>query len=182
MQKFKENDLTEQKYIDAKAEAFTTQADGLDEMEAGAYTCFQLGDALYETERAPLTKAIDQEIFRQVFPEIFDAFVRGGSFEAYLTVFRKIFGEDVDVEFTVPAAGKLNIDIEATNISLYDFVARRIEGAEWVRDNVITTDGGPDQIMFQMFKGFQSQYELEQMLFEMVPAGIFTTITLSQGS
>lgn len=143
----------------------------------GAYTCVPLGNVLYDGGFAPLSKAISREIYSAAFSEIFQAFVDGGTFESYLTVFTKIFGEDVEVEFTVPAPGKLNIDITAPGTLLSDFIARRIEDNEYLFDEVIDDEG--DNIAFFSFQGFESQYELEQMLFEMVPGGIFTTITLN---
>lgn len=154
----------------------------LDEFLEGAYETAPLGDLIFDTGRSPLSNAIKKEIFRAAFKEIFDAFVKVGTFDAYLTVFTKIFGDDVDVEFTVPGPGQLNIDIEATNIEISNFVARYIEDNAYLFDNVIYEDGdGSDNIVFQSIQGFQSQYELEQMLFEMVPGGIYTQITLTLG-
>ena len=146
----------------------------------GAYTCFLLGELLYDSGRAPLANAIAREIFREAFATIFDAFVVAGSFESYLTVFRNIFGEDVDVTFTVPAPGKLQISIEATGVELNNFDVRRIVDNAYVLDDLVDYVG--DTIVLQTIKGFTSQYELEQMLFEMVPAGVFTQITLTLGA
>lgn len=143
------------------------------------YSCMVLGDLLFESQRTPLANAIPQAIFRESFPEIYDAFVSCGIFESYLTVFRKIFGDDVEVEFTVPAPGKLLIDIVAAGVELSDFVARSIVSNAYVFDEVV--DEEDDNIVFQTIKGFTSEYELEQMLFEMVPAGIYTEITLDLG-
>ena len=144
---------------------------------AGAYTAFPLGDLIYEEGRSPLSNAILQSIFRESFPEIFEAFVVSGSFESYLTVFRKIFGDDVDVTFTIPDPGKLEIVIIASGLEISKFIAREIVDNAYVFDYVVDDVG--DNIVFQTVKGFQSQYELEQMLFELVPAGIYTEITLT---
>lgn len=141
-----------------------------------AYLAMNLGDVIYESGRSPLANAIDQAIFRESFVEIFEAFVIAGSFASYITVFEKIFGDSVEIDFTIPAPGKLNIDIIAEEIVLTNFVARYIDNNAYVFDNVVTQDG--DQIVFQSIKGFKTQYELEQMLHEMVPAGIFTDISL----
>jgi hypothetical protein len=151
-----------------------------DEFFEGAYEAAQLGDVLYETNRTPLANAILQSIFRTSFKQIFDAFVSVGTFESYLTVFRKIFGDDVVVNFTVPGNGKLNIAIEATGVELSDFIARYIQSNVYLFDEVV--DEEDDNIAFQTIKGFTSQYELEQMLFEMVPAGVYTEITLDLGA
>jgi hypothetical protein len=145
-----------------------------------AYNCFKLGELLYDNDLAPLANAIPRAIFRESFAVLFDAFVVAGTFESYLTVFRQIFGEDVDVVFTVPGPGQLNIDITATGIEYNNFVARSIVAEEYVYDNVVDDVG--DQIVFQGVKGFESQYELEQMLYELVPTGVYTEITLTLGA
>jgi hypothetical protein len=152
----------------------------LDAFENGAYQCFELGDLLVESNRAPLSQAMLQSIFREAFSTIFGSFIVAGTFESYLTVFRNIFGEDVDVTFTVPAAGKLQIDVVAPGLIESDFVSRYIESNSYLYDTMV--DDVDDTIIFQTVKGFESQYELEQMLFEMVPAGIYTEISLTVGA
>lgn len=172
-------DATELK-IDAVVEPTFSDIDlQLDAFLEGAYEAGPLGDVIFDTGRSPLSNAIPKDIFRLAFKEIFDAFVAVGTFEAYITVFKKIFGDDVVIEFTVPAAGKLGIEITAAGVELTEFIARYIENNQYVYDEVIDWDG--DNIVFQSIKGFTSQYELEQMLFEMVPAGVFTTISLTLG-
>lgn len=144
-----------------------------------AYGCFVLGELLYDNNYAPLANAIPRDIFRESFATVFDAFLVAGSFESYLTVFRNIFGDDVEVTFGVPSPGKLTIDIVAEGFQLSLFMARRIVGNAYVLDEIIDDEG--DNIVFQTVKGFETQYELEQMLFEMVPDGIYTEISLSVG-
>ena len=179
MQFFK-GDEQEQRFA-AVGEAITTQLSAQrSDFTTGAYTAFPLGELLYDTGRAPLANAIPREIFREAFYTIFESFLSAGTFESYLTVFRNIFGEAVEVTFTVPAPGKLEIDIVAAGIELYDIVARQIVGDELVIYEIIDDEG--DNIAAQAVKGFESQYELEQMLFEMVPAGIYTQISLTVGS
>lgn len=144
------------------------------------YNAAPLGDVLYNSKRAPLANAIAQSIFRLAFKEIFEAFKVAGTFPSYITVFKKIFGDSVEIDFSVPAPGKLNIDIIASGVEFSDFVARYIENNSYLFDEVIDDEG--DNIVFQTVKGFTSQYELEQMLFELVPNGIYTTITLDLGA
>lgn len=176
MQYFK-GDALEQKFDNAGEPILSDLSMQKDLFFAGAYGAAPLGDVIFDDLRSPLSNAIPKEIFRIAFAEIFEAFIAVGTFEAYLTVFRKIFGDDVDVTFTVPAAGKLNIDILANEVELSLFIARYIEDNAYVRDQVIDDEG--DSIVFQSIKGFTSEYELNQMLFEMVPAGIYTNITLA---
>lgn len=179
LQYFKGDD-TEKKFVLAAKDTLDGLELNKDEFFDQAYETAGLGLVIFDSGRSPLSNAISRDIFGSAFSQIFDAFVKVGTFEAYLTVFRKIFGEDVDVQFTVPAPGKLTIEIEAQGVELTRFITRYIEDNAYVYDNMVTEDG--DQIVFQSIKGFTSQYELEQMLFEMVPAGIFTDISLTLGA
>lgn len=173
-------DAIEQKFYNSAGSVFDNLSGERDTFFEEAYECYLLGDVLWTLDATPLSNAIAKDIFISSFSVIFDAFIVAGSFESYLTVFRKIFGDDVDVTFTVPAPGKLTILIEAQGVELTNFVSREISNDEYVISNLITQDG-LDNIVFQTIKGFTSQYELEQMLYEMVPAGVFTSITLELG-
>lgn len=177
MQNFK-GDATELKFRASGEGILDLLTIQLDAFYDGAYSAAPLGDVLYDTERSPLANAIDRDIFRNSFDEIFQAFIVSGSFESYLTVFNKIFGAEVEVAFTVPAPGKLQIAIEADEVELSPWVARTIQDNLYVFDEMIEEDSG-DNICFQTIKGFKTQYELEQMLYELVPAGIYTEITLT---
>ncbi len=175
---FKGDDI-EKKFYDAGSPTLIGLNLQRDIFSAGAYEAMPLGDLMFDDQRAPLSNAISKTIFRESYSQIFDAFIDVGTFEAYIIVFKKIFGEDVEITFTVPAAGRLQIDIVATGLDISDFVSRYIADNAYVFDNVVTEDS--DQIVFQTVKGFATQYELEQMLFEMVPAGVFTEISLTVG-
>lgn len=178
MQFFK-GDETELKFYEAGKVIFDQIDAQKDLFFSDAYTAYDLGGLIYDLKKSPLSNAISRDIFREAFKEIFNGFINAGTFESYIDIFTKIFGESVSIEFTVPAPGKLNIYIEADGVILYDFAARYIEDNEYVFDEVIDDEG--DNIVFQTVKGFTSQYELETMLFELVPGGIFTTISLTVG-
>lgn len=178
MQYFK-GDETELKFFRSANPALLALENGKDDFFDGAYSCFKLGEVLYDGGFSPLANAIPRDIFRESFSVVYDAFVEAGSFESYLTVFRNIFGPDVEVTFTVPAPGKLQIDIVAAGLATYDFTVRTIVDDAYVRDTIVDDVG--DTLIFRSIKGFETQYELEQMLFEMVPGGIYTEITLTIG-
>jgi hypothetical protein len=178
-QAFKPNDLLEQRMVSVASGLLGAKSLSLTEFFEQAYEAFPFGAMIYDEGRSPLSNAIPRNIFLEAFSQIFEAFTVAGSFESYLFVFQRIFGETVDVEFDVPAAGKLNITIVADGIILSDLVERRIVNNEYVFSEIIDDEG--DNISLQTIKGFQSQYELEQMLFEMVPAGIYTEINLTVG-
>ncbi len=205
MQKFKGDDV-ENKYIAVGEPVFDALSAEKDAFEEGAYFSGPLGDILWTDERAPLAQTIKQDIFRDAFQEIFVQYQYAGTFESYLAIFRQIFGPQVDVMFTVPDPGKLTIVIVAQGFTIDDIIddvgdsliddvsdhlvsktknaidfylaiVRQFEGDVLVNYELIDSDG--DNIIFQYAKGFKTQYELEQMLFEFVPAGIFTTVTLT---
>lgn len=178
MQFFK-GDEKELKFYNSGKPEFDSIYFQKNEFSENAFDCFMLGEAIHETECSPIGRAVNIVIFREAFSAIFNSFEFVGSFESYLTVFKTIFGDDVQVTFTIPDTGKLEINIVATGIQLFDFNSRFIQNNSYQYETIIDDEG--DVIGFQIIKGFQSQYELEQMLFEMVPAGIYTTISLTLG-
>lgn len=178
MQFFK-GDSEELKYYESGRTILETLSSHKSEFFTEAYGCFVLGELLYDNNYAPLANAIPRAIFRESFETLFESFLAAGSFESYITVFKNIFGDSVEVTFTVPAPGKLNIDIVATGLETYGMTVREIVDDLYEYFTLVDDEG--DRIVLQAVKGFESQYELEQMLFEMVPAGIYTEITLTVG-
>lgn len=179
MPQFFKGDSEELKYYESGRSITEVLSAQKSEFFDQAYGCFVLGELLYDNDFAPLANAIPREIFRESFATVFDSFLVAGTFEAYLTVFRNVFGDDVDVTFTVPAPGKLQIAIVATGLAIYGMTVRHIVDDAYEYFTLVDDEG--DRIVLQAVKGFESQYELEQMLFEMVPAGIYTEISLTVG-
>ena len=179
MSQFYKGDSEELKFYNAGEPVLTGLAMQKNDFWTDAYNCYVLGQIIWDSARSPLANAITRSIFRKSFQTIFESFLFAGSFESYLIVFKKVFGASVDVTFTVPAPGKLNIDIVADTIEITDFITRYISENSYFYDEVIDDEG--DNIAFQSVEGFESEYELQQMLFEMVPAGIYTNITLTIG-
>jgi len=178
MQYFK-GDSTEIKYDESAKTLLDIISVDLNTFFDESFDCFVLGDVIWDSDRSPLANAINKSIFRESFPAIFEVFLEAGSFEGYLSVFRNIFGDGVDVSFTVPAAGKLEIDITSDQVVLSDLVAREVVNNAYVFSEII--DHEDDNIAVQSIKGMESEAEVEQMLFELVPDGIYTEITLTIG-
>lgn len=178
MQKFKNDDF-ENKIINGAKSVFDDRSWQKTVFFDECFSTYNLGDILRELNAMPLSRAIKEEIFREIFSELLVIFKEGGTFENYISVFKKVFGDDVSVTFTIPAPAKLEIDIVATGLLISDLVSRYIEENEYRFDEIIDQEG--DNIAAQTVKGFETQYELEQMLFELVAGGIFTTITLTLG-
>lgn len=142
----------------------------------GAYTSYSLGDVLYDLRRGPLAGAISKEVYRTSFFAVYELFTRPGTFEFYLSVFRAIFGDQVDVSFNVPAPGKLEINVEALNVILYDILGREIVDNEYVYTEVIDHDG--NNIAGQGTMGPKTQSEMDAIMIEIVPQGIWVETTL----
>lgn len=151
-----------------------------DTLNANAWVTYRLGGSIHDSSSSPLVTAIQRFIFREAFAEIFQAFIDVGTAEAYLVVFRRIFGDTVDVQFTIPDPGVLEIDIIADGFILYDIICRQIVDNEYTTTELIDDEG--NNIGGNAVQGFQTQSELENMLREMVPSGIFPIISLTIGS
>lgn len=178
-QLFKTNDERDQKILAAVQPIMALIGSGRDDFYDGAWEAFPLGDMLYELNRDPMVGAITQETFRTSFFAIHELFTRPGTFEFYLSVFRAVWGVDVDVEFTVPNPGELLINIEAVTIQNDDFLARRIVDNQYVFDEVLDDEG--DNIALQGVQGVKTQNETDALIFELAPAGIWTQATLVVG-
>jgi hypothetical protein len=177
LQKFKPNDPQEQKFIDCILPSLDLLGVQLDSFFDGANECFLLGDILFVLNRSPLADIITQDIFRESFTAIHEYFTRPGTFEFYLEIFRKIWGNAVEVEFIIPAPGKLQININALSIESANFLARRIVSNHYLYDEVMDHDG--NNLCFQVTKGIKTQQETDALITELYPQGIWVQTTLT---
>ncbi len=176
LQPFKENDVLEGKVTNAFLTPLVTRDTELDAFFNGAFTCFALGDVLFTLSRDPLAGVISQNVYRKSFFAIHNLFTRPGTFEFYMEVFKAVWGDDVVVEFTIPGPGKLLISVEAVNVTLDNFMARKIVSGAYVYEEVIDEDG--DNIVFQGIQGLKTQAEADALLNELYPAGIWIGISV----
>lgn len=176
MQKFKENDEIEIRVAGATLPVLADIGDELDAFYEGAWQAAPLGDALFDTGRDPIIGVVTKDTFRNSFYAIHDLFTRPGTFEFYLDVFRAIFGPDVIVQFDVPTPGVLNIEIEAVDSIESIFLAREIVSSAYIYEEVIDHDG--DELAFQIDQGVLLQSEINALMREITPNGIFATATL----
>lgn len=178
MQYFK-GDETELKFVNAGLPAFTGVSLSKAAFFDGCYDAAPLGQLIWDLKASSIARGINRAAFSVVFNEIFNRFNVAGTFELYIDVFKLIFGEDAEIEFTVPAPGKLEIEISAAEATLFDFIAATIEDNDYTFDEVVDDTG--DNIAFATIAALVSQYETEQFLYQLAPGGIFTTITLTIG-
>lgn len=177
-QRFKENDESEAKVISVALPSLNALGIARDEFEVGAFTCFKLGEVLFDLERDPVAGVITREVFIKAFYGIHALFTRPGTFEFYLEMFRAIFGEDVDVEFTVPGPGQLSININSLFLEGFNLVARAVVDGDYEYYPLITSDTG-DYILAQGVAGIRTQGEIDALMAEVAPSGIYTICTLT---
>jgi hypothetical protein len=178
MELFK-GDAIEQKVMNAGLSAFSSIDAAKQSFYADGFKCATLARLLYDENRAPLTTSIPYENFKDVFNIIFDLFPVTGTFEVYIAVFNAIFGDDVEISFTVPDPGKLAIAIVATGLESSYFSAREIVENEY-ESNRVTDDQG-NKLYFVGIKGLTSEYAVTTMLYEMVTGGVYVTVSLTLG-
>ncbi len=176
LQAFKGNDTLEARVTAALIDMLEVVDGVRDQFFDNAYTAQPLGDVLAATGE-PIASAIPLEVFRASFPEIHQLYTRPGTFEFYLELFRKIWGESVTVEFTVSAPGKLKIEIDALSIQLNLALARVIEENVYVNYEIVDEDG--DNLIFQGTQGLQTLRQAQSIINELCPAGIWREVVLS---
>jgi hypothetical protein len=176
-QRFKANDPKEQQVIDLFMPTLETLGDERDAFFAGAFASYLLGDVLYDLDRDPMVGVIGKDLYRSSFPAIHDLFTRPGTFEFYLALFRSIFTDDTDIEFTILAPGHLVIDVTAVTREESYLMARTIVDGSYVYDRLVTSDLN-DPIMAQGFKGPKSESEIRGLVSEISAYGVFTEVNL----
>lgn len=141
-----------------------------------SYLCYRLGDVFFTLKRSPLADALTEDVFRRGFYYFTQLFTRPGTFEYYLDVFRAVWGDNVEVVFTIPTPGVLNITIKGIDLDVAYAVARRIENNVYQFYRILTGDG--DNLMWQVIAGSKSQSEVDAMMNELYPAGVIVNAEL----
>lgn len=178
LQPFKETDLLEPKFRDALLPTLETLGDSHDDFWNGADTAANLGDVLFALDRDPMANGVlTPEVYRKAFWAIHQIFTRPGTFEFYLEVFRAIWGDDVEVVFTVPLPGVLQIGIGEITLADFDLAFREIVSDVYVYSNAVTEAG--EQIIVRDTLGTKNQSEVNALMQEISPDGIFATATLT---
>ncbi len=177
MQLFKENDITEPLITGLAMPTLVELGLERDAFFLNAFTCYLLGEVLFDLERDPLASVITREVYRTSFPAIHELFTRPGTFEFYMDVFRKVFTEDVDVEFVIPGPGRLQINITALGFESFYILTRRIVDDAYVYERLVTSDAN-DPIVGRGTRGIKTQEEIEGLMAEISAYGVFTEVTL----
>jgi hypothetical protein len=126
----------------------------------------------------PFSARVPREAFVSFIRQAIPNFKFTGTFESYLFILNSIFGSAVEVLFTIPAAGRLQIEVNAGGATVdFDWIAKRFEDGGFVLDNLVTSDG--DQLILASIVGIETEGQLQALFDELIPAGIQTEITLN---
>lgn len=177
MQRFKQNDPIERKVTDC----FSPMTELIENMRTeffdGAYTSYGLGEAIFNIGADPMARSSSKETYLESYPAFHELFKKPGTFDFFLGVFRSVWGDDVEVEFSIPTPGHLVINIEALESRADNWTARSIVDNEYIYDNMVDHVG--DNLMFQAVNGVKTQQEVDTMMAELSVQGIFTETTLT---
>ena len=136
-----------------------------------AYNVYVLGD--YTWGSILISRAMPLEVWRRGYGRFIEGMAFSGTVEQYISLFKGIFTEDVEVEFTVPEAGKLHIDIGVPAGGLEFFEWLTIDG-----DNI--EDDTATKLFFARVLTQLESRELLRVLLSSSPAGIDVTFTLTE--
>ena len=176
-QAFSPNDLVETQVTQILLPVLTTLGISHDAFFNGAFESYLLGDVLYDLGRDPITDVITREVYRTSYPAIHELFTRPGTFEFYLSVFRKIFPDDIDVQFSIPGPGRLVITISALTLAEFYLLTREIVLDAYVYYNLVTSSLN-ERIIGHGATGIKTQAELNGLISEISAYGVYTTVSL----
>lgn len=174
-QNFK-GDAQELRFEAAGIPAFEACSASLDAYEAGAYDSAEFLLMLYDEGRMPFSDRVSRAAFVSFYREALRNFPVTGTFEAYIFILKAIFGATTEILFSVPAAGKLEILVDAAANISFGFVAWSYVDGQYQYDQIVTAANEP--IQFSSLSGIESEAELKALLAEIIPAGIWPDITL----
>lgn len=175
-QNFK-GDAIEQKMRAAGEPALDFTSLALDDFYEGGANSAAFILSLYDQGRLPFSQRIDRDVFVAFFQKAYENFPFIGSFESYIFILKEIFGAESEILFEVPAPGKLNISVNAVADVVYDAVVRElISSSAYDFFTLATLDN--EDIVFRGIAGIETEYELGLLFAEIMPAGIYPTISL----
>lgn len=170
-------DADELKFDLAGKRAFDASGVALDQFYADGYTASPFLLMLYDEGRMPFVDRVPRDTFVEFIKEALERFQFTGTFEAYIFIMEAIFGAGSGVLFEVPAAGKLNIAVNAAASLEFGWQIAEFVSGELVVSDMVDHIG--NSIVFGGVAGIDSEYELQLLLSEIIPGGIYAQVTLA---
>jgi hypothetical protein len=176
-QKFSENDTNEEKVKNVIAAFMDAVDEDLDSFWEFAFTTYGLGQVLRDTSADPVSKMLILSAFLRSFKTIHESYQKPGTYNFYLDIFRKIWGETVAVEFTNPAPGVLLINLDATDFQQEILLARDIVDGQYVFPELVTTDTG-ENIIVRVTITPWTEIEVLKLMRALAPAWLYYEVSL----
>lgn len=172
-QKYK-GDALELKFDEAGKPAMAICGAALDDYYENAYSAQEFLLMLYDQGRMPFGSKIPRDDFVRFIIEAIPGFAVTGTFRMMIFLFKSLFGELTDIIFTVPAPGRLQVDVNASTLLEFNAIFVEQDGET---GNIIDHTG--NELVFSAVSGIDTQYEFNQIMSEIFPAGIYPEVTLS---
>lgn len=179
-QKFSNNDELEPRVYGVIEGKIDEASDSLDDFFENCFDSYGLADVIFDLKIAPFTNAVTKDVYRESFNVFNSDIVFAGSFEFYLTFFRAIFGLNVDVVFTIPNEGHLQIDVESLDYTEENLTLREVVNNQYVFNDclIANEDESEEELLIADIKGIKTQNEIDTLIKEISSNGIFTEVTL----
>lgn len=170
-------DPIELQMIAAASPAFDLCSASLDSFYDGSLTASPFLLMLYDQGRMPFSERVPRDSFVAFLSQALAYFPFTGTFESYLFILQAVFGDGSGVQFDVPGPGQISMLVNAASSLEFSFAATEFVDGAFVDSDLVSWDG--EILIFTSVSGINSQYALSQLMAELIPAGIFPSLTLS---
>ena len=165
-------DETELKFYNSAAPLMDATSADLSAFSEDAYLAADFLLMLYDAGRFPFSDRVPRAAFV--------SFIKGcisnsnfiGTYESYIFLVKSIFGADSEVFFEETDPGVLNMTVSTTSSVAFDFVV--LDGSTIT--TLLTAEG--ETLSLFGIAGIENEAELNALLAEFVPAGIYPNIEL----
>lgn len=169
-QQFNGDDL-ELKFSGSFDLVFKDMKDALLSMIEKAYGEKALGYTLYDGNTSALNGIVERDTFALYYDDIFKAFPYGGTFESYIFILKKIFGEEAEISFTKLAPAALQIDITSDRNTFFKWI-------ESIITKAAITDENGNNIYFRRALQMTDYYKVRSILNIFKNPGIYLEFNL----
>lgn len=173
---FFKGDALERQMEEAGRSPFIQLSADRDDYFDGAYESAPFLLMLYDSGRMPFSDRVPRDSFVDFLRQAIPNFQVTGTFEAYLFIIKSIFGAESDIFFEVLGPGKLDMVVSSPVSTEFEMIAIEYVDGTKVESSIVTNEGF--NIAFRGVSGIDSEAKLKQLLAELIPAGLYVTITL----
>lgn len=94
-----------------------------------------LGYTLYDAPATPLNSVFERDVFALYYDAIFKSFPYAGSFESYIFILKKLFGEQAGITFEILAPAAIRIEIASDKNTWFKWIESIIQKIKISDDN-----------------------------------------------